>query len=54
MDTALELEDDIAFVEHNGTISDYELERGKPMPNRIHSLTQTNIIVALVLRYKKR
>ncbi len=30
------------------TLSEYEAERGKPMPSRNHSLAQTNLIVALV------
>ncbi len=29
-------------------LSEYEAERGKPMPSRNHSLAQTNLIVALV------
>jgi Uma2 family endonuclease len=28
-------------------LSDYELERGKPIPSFIHGITQTNILVAL-------
>jgi Uma2 family endonuclease len=28
-------------------LSDYELERGKPMPSFIHGITQTNMLVAL-------
>ncbi|MCU0426841.1 MAG: Uma2 family endonuclease [Candidatus Kapabacteria bacterium] len=34
-------------------MTDYELERGKPMPSKVHAATQTNVIDAL-LRYKKK
>lgn len=34
-------------------ISDYELERGKPMPSKVHAATQTNVLDALA-RYKKQ
>ncbi|MDW8438613.1 MAG: Uma2 family endonuclease [Chloroherpetonaceae bacterium] len=36
------------------TLSDYELERGKPMPNFNHGYIQANLIVALRARYGKR
>lgn len=29
------------------TISDYERERGKPMPSKLHSVAQTNLTIAL-------
>jgi Uma2 family endonuclease len=32
--------------------SDYEIERGKPMPGKRHSLIQTNIGTAIKSRYK--
>ncbi|TAE22887.1 MAG: Uma2 family endonuclease [Candidatus Kapaibacterium sp.] len=56
METALELdlEEDIALQKPHSAISEYELERGKPMPNRIHSFAQSNLIAALTSRYKKR
>ncbi len=56
MDTALELEleQDLAFMKTLRDVSDYELERGKPMPNAIHSFAQSNLIVALKSRYKKQ
>ncbi len=56
METALELdfEEDIALMESEYTISDYELERGKPMPTRKHGTIQTNLLVALSMYYKKR
>jgi Uma2 family endonuclease len=41
-------------VEHDfaeATLSDYELERGKPMPNKKHAVTQGNLMDAL-LPYK--
>lgn len=35
------------------TLSDYERERGKPMPSKYHSLTQLNLSVALA-QYRPR
>jgi Uma2 family endonuclease len=53
-----ELEDDLALLETlrdgDGDVSEYERERGKPMPNEQHSTTQSNIIVAVAKRYKKK
>ncbi len=56
METAytLELDDDVALVEHLEPISEYEKERGKPMPNRTHSSAQLNLSSALKMRYKKQ
>jgi Uma2 family endonuclease len=54
MDTALELEDDIALEEPEYNISDYERERGKPMPNEIHGTTQANLLAIFIGRYKKQ
>jgi hypothetical protein len=34
-------------------ISDYEVERGKPVPSRKHSLIQTKIIIAIAQLYPK-
>ncbi|MDX2189393.1 MAG: Uma2 family endonuclease, partial [Bacteroidota bacterium] len=34
-------------------ISDYEIERGKPMPSNIHSIIQSNLIFLLKSFYKK-
>ncbi len=34
-------------------LSDYELERGKPMPTLNHAYVQTNLLVELKTRYKK-
>ena len=34
------------------TLSDYELERGKPMPNLIHGVIQGNIVFELKMRYR--
>jgi len=50
----LELEEDIALVHNASEISEYEKERGKPMPNRIHSSAQLNLSAALKMRYKKQ
>jgi Uma2 family endonuclease len=36
------------------TISDYELERGKPMPSKLHSAIQTNIATSLKYNHKHR
>ena len=36
------------------TTSDYETERGKPMPSINHSVIQANLIVALRLHYGKK
>ena len=56
MDTTLEmeLEEDLAFLKSIREVSDYELERGKPMPTQQHSTTQANLLVALITRHKKR
>jgi Uma2 family endonuclease len=56
MDTALELEleEDIAFLKSLRDVSDYELERGKPMPNEVHSFAQLNLSAALKLHYQKQ
>jgi Uma2 family endonuclease len=35
-------------------LSDYETERGKPMPSKRHSLIQTNIGTAIKNRYKRQ
>ena len=35
-----------------GLFSDYELERGKPMPNAIHGSIQANLSFELKLRYR--
>ncbi|GAA4406486.1 hypothetical protein GCM10023187_25980 [Nibrella viscosa] len=35
-------------------LSQYELERGKPMPNTTHSIIQSNLIVALKNLYKQQ
>ena len=34
------------------TLSDYEIERKKPMPSLIHSFVQSNLIVEIKIRYK--
>jgi len=34
-------------------ISDYELERGKPMPTLNHAYVQKNLVVSLDFRYRK-
>lgn len=34
-------------------VSDYELERGKPMPNLIHGVIQANLVFELKLRYRE-
>ena len=56
MDTTLEmeLEEDLAFLKSLREVSDYELERGKPMPTQQHSTTQANLLAALIPRHKKR
>jgi Uma2 family endonuclease len=40
-----------SVVEHE--ISQYELERNKPMPSKNHSIIQSNLIFELKTRYKK-
>ena len=35
------------------TLSDYELERGKPMPSLLHSIVQSNLILLLKSTYGK-
>ena len=35
-------------------ISDYELERGKPMPSLNHSIVQSNLIMELGIRYREQ
>ena len=35
-------------------VSDYELERGKPMPTLNHSIIQSNLIFGLTLHYRDR
>ena len=35
-------------------ISDYELQRGKPMPSKLHSRLQANILVQLVNNYQAK
>jgi Uma2 family endonuclease len=34
------------------TVSDYEIERKKPMPSLIHSIVQSNLIFEIKLRYR--
>ena len=34
-------------------LSDYELERGKPMPSKNHGLVQGNMTIALGIKYRK-
>lgn len=55
MDTAhtLELDEDVALVEHEEHISEYECERGKPTPNQVHSYAQLNLSSALKMRYRR-
>ena len=38
-----------AIIEH---VSEYELERGKPMPNLIHGIIQANLVFELKVRYR--
>lgn len=35
-------------------LSDYELERGKPMPDTIHAAIQMNLGAELLIRYRKQ
>jgi hypothetical protein len=42
-----EYEDDSTLLESLRDVSEYELERGKPMPSQNHSATQSNIIGCL-------
>lgn len=35
-----------------GTLSEYEVERGKPMPNAVHGAIQANLSFELKLRYR--
>jgi Uma2 family endonuclease len=34
------------------TLSEYEIERGKPMPSLNHGLIQANVLIALISRYR--
>jgi hypothetical protein len=56
MDIAFEMEpeEDLAFLKSLRKVSDYELERGKPMPTKQHSLTQLNLSAALKVRYHQQ
>jgi Uma2 family endonuclease len=36
------------------TLSSYEIERGKPMPSKLHSITQSNLIFQLQQSYRNR
>jgi Uma2 family endonuclease len=36
------------------TLSDYEVERGKPMPNRLHGIVETHIAFYLAAHYRNR
>jgi Uma2 family endonuclease len=60
MDTALELEleegieEDISSLMSLGDISEYEVERGKPMPTRKHGTVQANLLGLLIAHYKKQ
>ncbi len=56
METALELdiEANLAFRKSVSELSEYELERGKPMPTQQHSLTQMNLSAALKVRYQRK
>lgn len=36
------------------TLSDYEIERGKPMPSLNHSVIQSNLLFELKLNYRKQ
>jgi hypothetical protein len=40
-------------LQHEEERTDYEIERGKPMPSKVHAATQTNVIDSLA-RYKKQ
>lgn len=40
-----------AVIEH---LSDYELDRGKPMPNLTHGSIQANLIIQLAINYPNR
>jgi Uma2 family endonuclease len=35
-------------------VSDYEKERGKPMPSKLHSRTQLNLSIEIGTKYKKK
>jgi Uma2 family endonuclease len=56
METAIAAKEDsdFAFRQSENLLSDYERERGKPMPNRLHSSAQLNLSTALKSRYNKR
>lgn len=59
MDTASELEleegieENISTLMSLGDISEYELERGKPVPTRKHGTVQANLLIALSRYYTK-
>ena len=56
METLLEfeIEEDIAFFKTLRDVSDYERERGKPMPSRNHSIAQAELIFLLKSTFRKQ
>jgi Uma2 family endonuclease len=40
------------YLAIEGELSEYEIERGKPMPSKVHAATQTNVIIALAIYNK--
>lgn len=48
------VEENIVQEENQTFVSDYEIKRNKPMPNRIHGKIQLNLGFELKLNYKKQ
>lgn len=45
----------MVFIEKNAeALSEYEIERGKPMPNRVHALVQKRLVFFLESHYGER
>ena len=42
----------MTIMETTINVSDYELERGKPMPNLIHGIIQANLVFELKVKYR--
>jgi len=47
------IHENVLTQEETLTLSDYEIERNKPMPSLNHSIVQGNLITELNLRYRK-
>ena len=52
--SVMDFETTAAFAGYANTLSDYEIERDKPMPNKIHSVVQSRLARFLGNRYEKQ